>query len=89
MLISLYSLLFAFPAPIILALLLNEVKNAMFKKTVQTITYLPHFISVVVVCGIVTNLLAPGNRIVNLLLEKMALCSRQRAARPREMPLSK
>lgn len=73
LLISLYSLLFAFPAPILLALLLNDVKNAMFKKMVQTITYLPHFISVVVVCGIVTNLLAPGNGIVNLLLEQLGL----------------
>lgn len=73
LLISLYSLVFAFPAPVLLALLLNEVKNARFKKTVQTITYLPHFISVVVVCGIVTNLLAPGNGIVNLLLEQLGL----------------
>ena len=73
LLISLYSLVFAFPAPILLALLLNEVKNTMFKKWVQTITYLPHFISVVVVCGIVTNLLAPGNGLINLLLEKVGL----------------
>lgn len=73
LMISLYSLIFAFPAPIILALLLNEVKNAAFKKTVQTVTYLPHFISVVVVCGIVTNLLAPGNGIINILLEQLGM----------------
>ena len=73
LLISLYSLVFAFPAPIILALLLNEVKSAGFKKTVQTVTYLPHFISIVVVCGIVANLLAPGNGIVNILLEKLGM----------------
>ena len=54
-LISLYELIFGFPAPIILALLLNEVKNAVFKRTVQTVTYMPHFISLVVICGIVKD----------------------------------
>lgn len=49
--ISVLSILVGFPAPIILALLLNEVRNKHFKKTVQTITYLPHFISSVVICG--------------------------------------
>lgn len=53
--ISLLNLLFAFPAPIVLALLLNEVKNKYFKKTVQTITYLPHFISSVVICGMLSS----------------------------------
>ncbi|MEK5252261.1 ABC transporter permease subunit [Paenibacillus sp. FSL F4-0125] len=70
-LLSLYQLLFAFPAPIILALLFNELKNGVFKATVQTFTYLPHFISVVVVAGIVTNFLAPSNGIVNILIEMM------------------
>lgn len=51
--ISLYELAFGFPAPIILALLLNELRSALFKRTVQTITYMPHFISLVVVCGMV------------------------------------
>lgn len=53
LLISFYELLFGFPAPIILALLLNEVRKTVFKRTVQTITYMPHFISLVVVCGII------------------------------------
>lgn len=53
LLISFYELLFGFPAPIILALLLNEVRKTAFKRTVQTITYMPHFISLVVVCGII------------------------------------
>ena len=53
--ISLLNLLFAFPAPIILALLLNEVKNKYFKKIVQTVTYLPHFISSVIICGMLTS----------------------------------
>jgi putative aldouronate transport system permease protein len=69
--LNLWGLIFAFPAPIILALLLNEVKNMVFKKTVQTITYLPHFISVVIIAGIVTNFLAPTNGLVNILIEKL------------------
>ncbi|MDF2651195.1 MAG: sugar transporter permease [Paenibacillus sp.] len=73
LLISLYSMVWGFPAPIILALLLNELRNVMFKKTVQTLTYLPHFISVVVVAGIVTNFLAPSNGLLNILLDKMGL----------------
>ncbi|WP_284644825.1 ABC transporter permease [Paenibacillus silviterrae] len=54
-LISLYELIFGFPAPILLALLLNELKNSLFKRTVQTVTYMPHFISLVVICGIVKD----------------------------------
>ncbi len=56
--ISLNNLVFGFPAPIILALLLNEMKNMRFKKCVQTITYLPHFISLVVVASIVKDFTA-------------------------------
>lgn len=70
-LISLYSLLFAFPAPIALALLLNEVRNALFKKVVQTLTYLPHFVSIVIVAGLVTNFLAPTNGLFNIVLDKL------------------
>ena len=51
--ISLATLVFGFPAPIILALLLNELRNARFAKLVQNFTYLPHFISLVVICGMV------------------------------------
>ena len=54
-LLSGLNILWGFPAPIILALLLNEVRNQVFKKTVQTITYLPHFISLVVACGIIID----------------------------------
>ncbi|MCK9860135.1 MULTISPECIES: ABC transporter permease [Paenibacillus] len=53
--ISLYSLIFEFPAPIILALLINEVRNKTFKRVAQTITYMPYFISLVVICGIITD----------------------------------
>lgn len=55
---SLYSLFAGFPAPIILALLLNEVRAPRFKKTVQTITYMPYFISTVVICGILRQFLS-------------------------------
>ena len=65
--ISLYDLIFGFPAPIILALMLNEIKNVRFKKTVQTITYLPHFISIVVIAGLVTNFLAPSGLVNNMI----------------------
>lgn len=54
-LLSVYSLIFGFPAPIILALLLNEVRNKKFKSLTQTITYLPHFISLIVVTGMIVN----------------------------------
>jgi len=70
-LISLYSLVIAFPIPILLALMLNEVKRSGFKRAIQTVTYLPHFISVVVIAGIVTNFLAPSNGLVNIWLDRL------------------
>ena len=51
--ISLLSILFGFPAPILLALLLNEISSSKFKRTVQTITYMPYFISMVVTCALI------------------------------------
>lgn len=51
--ISGFTILFGFPAPIILALLMNEIQSSAFKRTVQTITYLPHFISMIVICGMI------------------------------------
>jgi len=55
LLISFYDIIFGFPAPIILALLLNEIRINIFKRAVQTISYLPHFISIVVVCGLIRD----------------------------------
>lgn len=55
LLISLYSLLFSFPAPILLALLLNELRCRWFKRCVQTVSYLPHFISTMVICGMIID----------------------------------
>ncbi|MDR0396592.1 MAG: ABC transporter permease subunit [Oscillospiraceae bacterium] len=56
--INLYGLIFGFPAPIILALLLNELRGARFKRTVQTLTYMPYFISTVVVSGLMVDFLS-------------------------------
>lgn len=67
LLINLLDLLFGFPAPIVLALLLNEVRKSVFKRTVQTITYMPHFISLVVVVGILVDFLARDGLVNNLL----------------------
>lgn len=65
LLISSYRLIWGFPAPIILALLLNEVVSQRFKRTIQTITYLPHFISWVIVAGLASMLLSPDTGAVN------------------------
>ncbi len=56
-LLSFYNILFSFPAPIVFALMLNEIKNIQFKRTIQTITYLPHFISVVVISSMIIRFL--------------------------------
>lgn len=64
--ISLLNLAIGFPVPIILALLLNEVKNMKFRKAVQTITYAPHFISLVVLCGAITIFLSPSNGVLGI-----------------------
>ncbi len=57
-LMSIYNILWGFPIPILLAVLLNEVREEKFKRIIQSITYLPHFISTVVVCGMLVNLLS-------------------------------
>lgn len=69
--ISLLHLVFGFPAPIILALLLNELKPGFFKRAAQTISYLPHFISWIVVAGILSNLLSPGTGMVNEVIKML------------------
>ncbi|WP_240941472.1 ABC transporter permease subunit [Paenibacillus sp. HB172176] len=66
-LLSLLSLIFAFPAGIVLALLLNEVRNSKFKRAVQTITYMPHFISLVVVVGMMFDFLARDGLVNNII----------------------
>ncbi|MBU5444451.1 ABC transporter permease subunit [Paenibacillus sp. MSJ-34] len=71
--ISLYGLIICFPAQIILAIMISEVTRQGFKKIVQTLTYLPHFVSVVVIAGIVTTFLAPESGLINLILEKFGM----------------
>ena len=66
--ISALNLLFGFPAPIILALMFNEVLHATFKRTAQTIVYLPHFISSVIIAGIVITAFSPTLGIVNIVM---------------------
>ncbi|WP_233532187.1 ABC transporter permease [Paenibacillus alkalitolerans] len=68
LLLNVYNLVFAFPVPIILALLLNEVKVEWFKRTLQNILYIPHFISWVVLGSIIIALLSPSTGFVNYVL---------------------
>lgn len=69
--ISFLNLMIGFPMPIILALMFNEIVQGKFRKTVQTIVYLPHFISLVIIAGIVINVFSPSTGVVNLLLQKL------------------
>lgn len=66
--INIMNLLFSFPAPISLAIILSEVRKLQFKKTVQTITYLPHFISLVVVVGMMNDICAVDYGVINRLI---------------------
>ena len=66
--INLYQLTFGFPFPIIFALFINELRSNRFKKVIQTISYLPHFLSWVVVASIVTTILSPSTGIINNVL---------------------
>ncbi len=59
--LSLYSILVGFPLPILLALMCNQMKTKMFKKVFQVITYLPHFISTMVMCGLILIFLSPSS----------------------------
>lgn len=68
MIISFYTLVFGFPAPIVLALMFNEVLSKAYRKTAQTIVYLPHFISSVIIAGIVITAFSPSAGIVNTAL---------------------
>lgn len=67
--LSLYSMIAGFPMPILLALMLNEVKHSKYKRFVQTVTYAPHFISMVVMVGMIITFLSPSTGIINFLLQ--------------------
>ncbi|TVY12065.1 sugar ABC transporter permease [Paenibacillus cremeus] len=66
--ISLYQLAVGFPVPILLALMMNELRLGVFKKFVQTVTYAPHFLSTVVLVGIIVIFLSPQSGIVNQII---------------------
>ncbi|ULL18130.1 sugar ABC transporter permease [Paenibacillus sp. H1-7] len=68
LLLNFYSLLFGFPAPIILALLLNELRKQWFKRTVQTLTYLPHFVSIMVICGLLVDFTSKNGLINDIIV---------------------
>ncbi|WP_115993471.1 ABC transporter permease subunit [Cohnella lupini] len=71
LLISLYKIVILFPIPIVLALLLNEVRKMLFKRTIQTIIYLPHFLSWVIISGLFLNILSPSGGIVNEVIRSL------------------
>jgi len=73
LMIGLFYLVFAFPAPIALALMLNGLKNKRYRKFSQTITLLPHFVSFVVIAGITVNILSPSSGVVNTLRGRLGL----------------
>jgi putative aldouronate transport system permease protein len=66
-------MVFGFPLPIILALLLNEIRNITYQRITQTVIYLPHFISWVVIGGILVNFLSPSWGIVNIFLKQLGI----------------
>jgi putative aldouronate transport system permease protein len=67
--IGLYDLAVGFPVPILLALMINEVGSKFYKRLIQTVTYMPHFLSTVVLVGIVTIFLQPDTGIVNIFIK--------------------
>ncbi|MGI2295326.1 ABC transporter permease [Paenibacillus sp. GXUN7292] len=72
-LLSFYKLVFGFPAPILFALLLNEIRMVLFKRVVQTISYFPHFLSWVVLAGLALQFLSPGTGPINLILQELGM----------------
>lgn len=71
LLLSIFNLLWSFPVPIVFALFLNELKNGWYKKTVQTISYFPYFMSTVIVVGMLVNFVSPRFGIVNQLIRML------------------
>lgn len=69
LLISVYKIVFLFPVPIFIAVVLNEVKKMLFKRTIQTIIYLPHFLSWVIIGGLFVNILSPSGGVVNQVIQ--------------------
>lgn len=72
-LLSLYSILWTFPIPIILALLINQVKSKKFQRVTQTIIYAPHFISIMILCGMLRIFLSPYGGLINIIAQRWEL----------------
>ena len=70
-LLGLYTLLWTFPFPIIFSIFLNEIRNAKFKKTIQTLSFLPSFLSVVIVSSMVIDFLSPSRGIINTIIQAL------------------
>ena len=70
LMLNLYSLTLEFPFAILVALMLNEVKNKLFRTIVQTASFIPYFIAIVVATGITINILSPSTGVVNMILAK-------------------
>lgn len=68
-LLSVYTILWSFPIPIILSLMINQIYHERFKRTLQTVTYAPHFISIMVVTGMIRIFLSPYGGLVNLVMD--------------------
>ena len=73
LMIAVWQMVICFPVPVILAILITEMKSKIVSKMVQTISFLPHFISTVVVCGMVVNFLSPSTGIINMILGKFGI----------------
>lgn len=71
LLLSLYTLIWGFPLSIVLALFINELRGRHFKKTVQTISYLPHFLSAVIVCGIIRTMTSTDGGLINAIIVRL------------------
>ncbi|MNI00958.1 putative multiple-sugar transport system permease YteP [compost metagenome] len=69
--LNIYDLCFHFPAPIVLAILFHEIKNKVFKRFVQSVSYMPHFLSTVVIAGIMVTFLSPTTGVINHFLVKL------------------
>jgi putative aldouronate transport system permease protein len=80
--LSLYALLVGFPIPIILAIALNEIRDGLFKRSVQMITYAPYFISTVVMVSMIMLFLAPRLGIINIGLQALGLPTTNLLGRP-------
>ena len=73
LLLNILDLVMGFPAPVILAIMLNELSYKGYKKLTQTVVYLPHFLSWIIIAGIASQLLAPSGGVVNIMLGKLGI----------------